>query len=105
MELLDWFRVVWEEGGGGVLYLELRSGRGLQAFLEHLASGVDPYPGLERLALLGDNRDGTMHLLHLFGLVTAGAVAALPSSSLATPAGRVETFLILHLRFTLGVAG
>ena len=47
----DRFSVTREEGGE--LSLELRPGRGLYAFLEHLASGMDPAPNLERLALLG----------------------------------------------------
>ena len=60
----DRFSVTREEGGA--LSLELRSGRGLYAFLEHLASGMDPAPNLERLALLGVGRDRTVHGLHSF---------------------------------------
>ena len=33
---------------------------------------MDPFLGLERLTLLGVNRDGTVHLLHLFFSVPVG---------------------------------
>ena len=48
--LLEWFRVMREDSGS--LPMEKRSGRGLHSFLYHLASGVDPVPGFERVALL-----------------------------------------------------
>ena len=41
----------------------------------------------------------------LQGVVMEWVEAALPSSSLAAPVGRVVTLLILHLRFACGVAG
>ena len=63
-ELLDRFSVTREKGGP--LSAELRSGQGLHSFLGHIASGVYPSPGLEYLALLGDDRDRTVHILHLF---------------------------------------
>ena len=44
------FRVRREDGGP--LPTEKRSGRGIHSFLGHLASGVDPVPGFERVALL-----------------------------------------------------
>ena len=39
--------------GGRPLSSERRAGRGVHAFLGHLASGADPVPGLECLTLLG----------------------------------------------------
>ena len=60
--LLSWFGVTQENGW--LLSDELRSGRGLHAFLGHLNSGVDPSPGQERLELLGVDRDETVHTLH-----------------------------------------
>ena len=47
----DRFRVTRE--GGRPPYSERRAGRGIHAFLDHLASGADPVPGLECLTLLG----------------------------------------------------
>ena len=58
------FLVTSEERG--LLYAELRSLQGLHIFLSHLASRLEPAPGLERLALLGVDRDETMHILHSF---------------------------------------
>ena len=37
---------------GGPLSTEKRSGRGFHSFLTHLASRVDPVPGLKRVMLL-----------------------------------------------------
>ena len=50
------FLMAHEDWGGG-LPTEKRSGRGLHSFLAHLASGVDPVPGLERICLLGVDQD------------------------------------------------
>ena len=63
-------RFTWEDGIG--LLLEICSGRGLHAFFRHLASGVDPAPGLERLNLLGGDQDVTVHPLYSFLSVPAG---------------------------------
>ena len=47
------------------LLLEKRSGRGIHSFLDQLASGVDPVPGLERLTFVGADPYGMVHLMHL----------------------------------------
>ena len=36
----------------------------MHSFLAHLASGVDPVPGFERVGILQVNPDGTVHVLH-----------------------------------------
>ena len=61
-ELLAWFQGTKEDGG--TLYLEKRSVRGVNSFLAHLASGVDPVPGFDRVGLLQVDPDGTVHVLH-----------------------------------------
>ena len=38
---------------------------GLHSFLAHIALGVDPFPGLDQLSLLGFDPDRTVYLLHL----------------------------------------
>ena len=48
----------------GLLSLKKRSGRGVESFLAHLASGVDPVPGFERVGLLQVEPDGMVHVLH-----------------------------------------
>ena len=60
--LSERFRVTREDGGP--LSAEKRSGRGVNSFLDHLASGVDPVLGFERVDLLQVDPDGTVHLLH-----------------------------------------
>ena len=72
--LLDRFQATWEDDGG--LSLELRTWRGLHAFLRHITSGVDPVPGMERLTLLGVDRDDTMDLLHLLFSIPVGPYSA-----------------------------
>ena len=44
---------------------EKQYGQGFHSLLVHIASGVDPVHGLERLFLLGVDRGRTVHLLHL----------------------------------------
>ena len=65
--LSAWFKVTWKDGGP--LLSKIRSGRGLHALIRHLASRVDPIPGLNHPTLLGVNPDGTVHILHLFFFV------------------------------------
>ena len=60
--LVAWFRVTQEDGGA--LSSELRAGQGIHVFFGHLASGMDLFPGLERLNLLGFDQYGMVHLLH-----------------------------------------
>ena len=62
------FGMVHEDGG--TLLTEKRAVRGLQYFLAHLTSGVDPVPILERL--LGFDQDRMVHLLHLLFSVQVG---------------------------------
>ena len=69
-DLLDWFQFAGEEGGS--LSTELSSGRWLHAFLGNLYSRVDPSSVLERLSLLGVDRDRTVDVLHLFFSVPVG---------------------------------
>ena len=71
--LLARFRITWQEGG--LISEELSPRRGIHAFLGHLASGVDPTLGLERLNLLGAERDGTVHVFHLFFSIPVGTYA------------------------------
>ena len=52
--------------------LKICSGRGLHAFLSHFASGLDPVPGLERLALILVDSDGTVNILHSLFSVPVG---------------------------------
>ena len=72
--LLDVFRVGSESPGkrGGGLSSERRAGRGIHAFLGHLAYRADLVPGMEFLTLLGVNQDGTVHLLHSFFSILIG---------------------------------
>ena len=49
---------------GTALTMEERTGRGLHAFLLHLALGEVLFPGLERVTLIGVNMDGRVHLMH-----------------------------------------
>ena len=58
------FQVTQEESGG--LSSEMCSRRCLHSLLGHLASGAETVLFLERLILIGFDRDGTVHLLHLF---------------------------------------
>ena len=51
---------------------EKRSIHSLYYFLGHLASGVDPVPGFEWLALKGFQQDRNLHLLHLLFSVPFG---------------------------------
>ena len=51
---------------------EIRSGRGIRAFLGHLNFWLDPAPGLERLALIEVNWYGMLHVLNLFFSVPVG---------------------------------
>ena len=46
--------------------------RDTHAFLGHIVSRVDPDLGLERLTLLGVDRDGTVHVSHLLFYVMVG---------------------------------
>ena len=50
--------------GGGTHHTEVHW-IGLHSFLSHLASGIDPVPGFEKLCLLGVDWEGTVHLMHL----------------------------------------
>ena len=43
---------------------EERTGRLLHAFLLHLALGEVPVPGLEKVTLVGVDKDGRVHLMH-----------------------------------------
>ena len=45
---------------------ERRTGRGIHAFLSHLAYGVDTVPGFSGITLIGAYRDGPVQLLHSF---------------------------------------
>ena len=49
---------------GGLLSPEKWSGRGVHSFLSHLASGMDPVPGFERVGILQVDPDVTVHILH-----------------------------------------
>ena len=49
-----------------MLSTELRSRLGIHGLMGHIASGVDPALGMERLGLLGVDRDGIVHLLDSF---------------------------------------
>ena len=64
LALLAWFQVTDKEGGP--LLSELRSGRGLRAYLGPLAFGVKSAPEMEHLALLVVGWDREVHLLHSF---------------------------------------
>ena len=72
----------------GPLSSEWCDGRGLYAFLGHLSSRVDSVPGLERLSLMGVERDGTVNLLHFSPpsrssrITLTGISSASPGSSL-----------------------
>ena len=44
---------------------EERSGRGLHPFLAHVVLGGVPVPGLDWVTLVGADKDGRMHLMHL----------------------------------------
>ena len=44
--------------------LEERSVRGLHSFLAHLVLGEVPVHGLERVTLVGADKDGRVHLMH-----------------------------------------
>ena len=68
--LLDRFGVTKEDGRP--LSLEKRSGRVLHSFLAHLASGMDPVPYFERVALFQVDLDKTVHLLHSLLSVPVG---------------------------------
>ena len=37
----------------------------MHSFLAQLVSGVDPFPGLERVVVVGGDPDGRVHLMHL----------------------------------------
>ena len=52
------------------------SRQGIHAFLGNISYGVDPVPGMECLALLGVNQDGTVHILHSFFDVPVGRYSA-----------------------------
>ena len=43
---------------------EERTGRGLHAFLSLLALGEVPVPGLDKVTLVGVDKDGWVHLMH-----------------------------------------
>ena len=43
---------------------EERTGRGLHSLLSHLALGEVPVPGLERVTLVGVNKDRKVHIIH-----------------------------------------
>ena len=60
--LASCFCMVRKDGEG--LSMDNRAGLGIHSFLSHLASGVDPVPGLDQLELLGVYQDGMLHLLH-----------------------------------------
>ena len=63
------FGMVCEDGTA--LTLENHLGRKIHSFLAHLASGVDPITGLDRVALIGVDQDGMGHLMHLLLSVPA----------------------------------
>ena len=43
---------------------EERTGRVLHGFLSHLALGEVPVPGLEKVTIVGVDRDGRVHIMH-----------------------------------------
>ena len=47
------------------MLIEKRAGWGIHSFLAHFVLAVDPFPGLERIFLMGFDQDRTVHLLHL----------------------------------------
>ena len=49
---------------GMVRTLEERTGWGLHAFLSHIALGEVPVPGLEKVTLVGVDKDRWVHLMH-----------------------------------------
>ena len=49
---------------GTALTEEKRSNRGIQSFLEQLASGVDPVPVMERVMVVVVEPDGRVNLMH-----------------------------------------
>ena len=55
-----------------MIYAKVRSRQRLHAFLGHLASVVEPSPGLECPALLVVDRDGTVHVFHWFFSIPFG---------------------------------
>ena len=59
--LLDQFQFNREDGG--MFFLDLRDGRDLHACIVNLACGVDPFPGLECLTLMGSTFVGMVHLM------------------------------------------
>ena len=42
-----------QQGGGRSLTMDMCTGQGLNSFLSHISSSVEPVPGFERLCLLG----------------------------------------------------
>ena len=44
---------------------EARTGQGMNSFLSHFELGEVPVPGLERVTLVGAEKDGRVHLIHL----------------------------------------
>ena len=60
---LGWFQDTKEDCG--MLLAEWHKGRGVLAFLIHLASRVDPVSGFSRITLLGVDWDGMVKILHL----------------------------------------
>ena len=55
--------------------MEIRYGQGLHSNLGHFAYGVDPAPGMERLALLREKREGMVHVFHSFFSFPVGPYA------------------------------
>ena len=60
--LVDYSQTVRKDGRACTP--EERTGRGLHAFLPHLALGEVPVPGLERVTLVGIDEDRRVHLMH-----------------------------------------
>ena len=56
------YQTVYEDGTA--LTPEKRSGQGIHSFLEQLALGVDPVPGLEQVTVVRVDPDERVHFMH-----------------------------------------
>ena len=70
---MDRFQVTDKEGGP--LLSELRSRRGIHAYLGLLAVGVDSAPGMERLVPIMVDRDRKVYVLYSLLTVSVGPYA------------------------------